>query len=104
MSDLKTETRSHSEVPVSHGAEGGAAEGIQAVDEDQRAGQVLPPLGDGVPHPVQAEVELLDHVPVAVPDVGSPRQEEVVGWFPHALKGRGQTESGRGYKGIKGML
>lgn len=78
---------SHSEISVSDGTEGGTAEGIQAVDKDQRAGQVLPPLGDGVPHLVQAEVELLDHVSVAVPDVGGPRQEEVVGRLPHALKG-----------------
>lgn len=48
---------------------------------------MLPPLGDGAPHLVQAEVELLDHVSVAVPDVGGPGQEEVVGWLPHALKG-----------------
>lgn len=48
---------------------------------------MLPPLGDGVPHLVQAEVQLLDHVTVAVPDVGRPRQEEVVGWLPHGLNG-----------------
>ena len=48
---------------------------------------MLPPLGDRVPHLVQADVELLDHVAVAVSDVGRPSQQEVVGWLPHALKG-----------------
>lgn len=78
---------SDSKISVSGGAEGGAAEGVEAVNEDERAGQVLPPLGDGVPHLVQAQVELLDHVPVAVPDVGRPRQQEVVRRLPHGLKG-----------------
>lgn len=79
---------SHGKVSVPRGAEGGTAEGVEAVDEDERAGQVLPPLGDGVPHLVQAQVELLDHVSVAVPHVGGPGQEEVVRRLPHALKGR----------------
>lgn len=47
---------------------------------------MLPPFGDGVPHLVQAEVELLDHVTVAVPNMGGPRQEKVIGWLPHGLK------------------
>lgn len=47
---------------------------------------MLPPLGDRVPHLVQAEVELLDHVSVAVPHMGGPGQEEVVRRLPHALK------------------
>lgn len=78
--------RSHSEVSVPDGAEGGASEAVQAVDQDQRARQVLPPFGDGVPHPVKAHVKLLDDVAVAVANVGGPGQEEVVGWFPHALR------------------
>lgn len=47
---------------------------------------MLPPFGDGVPHLVQAHMKLLDDVPVAVANVGGPGQEEVVGWFPHALR------------------
>lgn len=47
---------------------------------------MLPPFGDGVPHLVKAHVKLLDYVPVAVANVGGPGQEEVVGWFPHALR------------------
>lgn len=31
-------------------------------------------------------MKLLDYVPVAVTNVGGPGQEEVVGWFPHALR------------------
>lgn len=31
-------------------AEGGAPQGVQAVDQDERAGQVLPAFGDGVFH------------------------------------------------------
>lgn len=82
----KVSKRSHSEISVPDGAEGGASEAVQAVDQDERARQVLPPFGDGVPHPVQAHVKLLDHIPVAVANVGGPGQEEVVGWFPHALR------------------
>lgn len=77
---------SYREISVPNGTEGGTAEGIQAVDQDERPSQVLPPLGDGVPHPVQAQVKLLDHVSVAVTDMGRPGQEEVVGRLPHALK------------------
>lgn len=77
---------SHSEISVPDGTEGGASEAIQAVDQDQRARQVLPPFGDGVPHPVKAHVKLLDHVAVAVANVGGPGQQEVVGGFPHALR------------------
>lgn len=47
---------------------------------------MFPPLSDGVPHFVQAVVEFLDHVPVAVPNVGRPRQQEIIRWFPHGLK------------------
>lgn len=65
------------------GAEGGAPEHIQAVDEDERARQVFPALGDGALHLVQAHVQLLDHVPVAVPNLGRPGQQEVIGWLPH---------------------
>ncbi|TNN47062.1 hypothetical protein EYF80_042736 [Liparis tanakae] len=37
---------------------------------------------------VPAQVELLDHVPVAVPHVGRPCQQEVVGRLPHGLEGQ----------------
>ncbi len=37
-------------VVLSGGAEGGAPQGVQAVDQDERAGQVLPAFGDGVLH------------------------------------------------------
>lgn len=69
------------------GAEGGASEHVQAVDEDEGAGQVLPSLGDGVLHTVQAQVQLLNHIAVAVPDLGRPCQQEVVRWLPHCLSG-----------------
>lgn len=78
---------SYCEIPTADGTEGGTAEGVQAVDQDECASQVLPPLGDGVPHPVQAHVELLDHITVAVTNVGGPGQEEVIGRLPHALEG-----------------
>lgn len=61
------------EVILSGGAEGGAPEDVQAVDEDERARQVFPALGDGALHLVQAHVKLLDHVPVTVSDLGRPR-------------------------------
>lgn len=71
---------------LSGGAEGRAPQGVQAVDQDERASQVLPAFGDGVLHLVQAHVQLLDHIPVAVPNLGSPRHQEVVGWLPHGLQ------------------
>lgn len=73
-------------VVLSGGAEGRAPQGIQAVDQDERASQVLPAFGDGVLHLVQAYVQLLDHIPVAVTDLGSPCDQEVVGWLPHGLQ------------------
>lgn len=78
--------RSNSEISVTDGTEGRTSERVQAVDQDQCACQVLPPFGDGVPHLVKAHMKLLDYVPVAVANVGGPGQEEVVGWFPHALR------------------
>lgn len=80
---------SHSKISISCRTEGRTAKGIEAVDKYKCARQVLPPLGDGVPHLVQAKVELLDHISVAIPNMGSPRQQEVIGWFPHRLKGSG---------------
>ena len=68
------------------GAEGGAPQGVQAVDQDECARQVLPAFGDGVLHLVQAHVQLLDHVPVAVPDLSRPRDQEVVRRLPHGLR------------------
>lgn len=37
-------------VILSGRVKGGAPQGIQAVDQDERAGQVLPTFGDGVLH------------------------------------------------------
>jgi len=68
------------------GAEGGAPQGLQAVDEEERAGQVLPALGDGVLHLVDAHVQLLDHVSVAVADLSGPRDQEVIRRLPHGLQ------------------
>lgn len=67
------------------GTEGGAPEHVKAVDEDDCSCEVLPPLGDGVLHAVQAQVQLLDHVPVTVANLGRPRQQEVVRRLPHGL-------------------
>lgn len=92
----KVSRHSHGEISVSSGAEGGAAEAVQAVDQDQRARQVLPPFGDGVPHPVQAHVELLDDVAVAVSNVGGPGEEEVIRWLPHALRTEQSRERSSG--------
>lgn len=77
---------SYCKITVADRTESSTAQGVQAVDQDECASQVLPPLGDGVPHPVQAHVELLDYVTVAVTNVGGPGQEEVISWFPHALE------------------
>lgn len=76
---------SYCKITVADGTEGSTSECVQAVDQDECASQVLPPLGDGVPHPVQAHMELLDYIPVTVANMGGPGQEEVIGWFPHAL-------------------
>lgn len=70
------------------GAEGSCPQHVQGVDEDQGACQVLPALGDGVLHLVQPRVQLLDDIPVAVPHLAAPGQQEVVCWLPHGL-GRG---------------
>lgn len=75
-------------VILSRGAEGGAPQDIQAVDQDERAGQVLPAFGDGVLHLVQAHVKLLDHIPVAIANLSCPRDQEVVCRLPHGLQTR----------------
>ena len=67
-------------------AEGRAPQGVQAVDQDEGPCQVSPALGDGVLHLVQAQVQLLQDVPVAVPDLSRPRHQEVVRRLPHGLK------------------
>ena len=79
------------------GAEGGASECVQAVDQDEGASQVLPTPGDGVLHLVQAQVELLDHIPIAVPYLGSPCYQKVICRLPHGLerRGRGREEERR---------
>lgn len=76
-----------SKVTIAGGTEGCTLEDVEAVDQDERASQVLPSLGDGVPHLVQTHVELLDDIAIAVPNVRCPRQQEVIGWFPHGLMG-----------------
>lgn len=67
------------------GAEGGAPQHVEAVDEDECACEMFPALGDGVLHAVQTQLELLDHVAVAVADLSRPRQQEVVRRLPHGL-------------------
>lgn len=80
-------------VVLSGGAEGGAPQGVQAVDQDECASQVFPAFGDGVLHLVQAHVQLLDHIPVAVTDLSGPRDQEVIRRLPHGL----QTERGQSH-------
>lgn len=67
------------------GAEGRAPQHVEAVDEDESSCEMFPALGDGILHAVQTQLELLDHVTVAVADLCSPRQQEVVCWLPHGL-------------------
>lgn len=75
-------------VVLSRGAESRAPQDIQAVDQDERASQVLPAFGDGVLHLVQAHVKLLDHIPVAIANLSCPRDQEVVCRLPHGLQTR----------------
>lgn len=74
------------------GAEGSCPQHVQGVDEDQGAREVLPALGDGVLHLVQPRVQLLDDVPVAVPHLAAPGEQEVVRWLPHGLGTGGDRE------------
>lgn len=76
------------------GAEGGCPQHVQGVDEDQGAREVLPALGDGVLHLVQPRVQLLDDIPVAVPHLAAPGEQEVVCWLPHGLGRRGDSREG----------
>lgn len=73
--------------------EGRAPQGVQAVDQDQGASQVLPPLGYRVLHLVQTQMKLLDHVSVTVPDLSRPRHQEVVRRLPHGLWADGEMDS-----------
>lgn len=65
---------------------GRASKQVEAIDKDKGAGEVFPAFGDGILHPVQAHVQFVDDIAVTVPNLSSPRQQEVVGWFPHGLK------------------
>lgn len=69
-------------------AEGGAPKEIQTVDKDEGASDVSPALGDGVLHFVQSSVKFLNHIPVTVPNLGCPCDQEVIGRFPHGLSER----------------
>lgn len=73
------------EVVLRGRTKGRAPEHVQAVDEDEGTSEVLPAFGKGVLHAVQAQVQLLDHVTVTVPDLSRPRQQEVVRRLPHGL-------------------
>jgi len=89
----RSEVRGSSDgvVFLNGGAEGGAPQRLQAVDKDEGARQVLPAFSDGVLHFVQAHVQLLDHVSVAVADLSGPRDQEVIRRLPHGLQTKGQT-------------
>lgn len=65
-------TRSNHKVVLVRRAEGSCSQNVQGVHQDQRPREVFPALGDGVLHPVQACVQLLDDIPVAVPDLVAP--------------------------------
>lgn len=66
--------RSNHKVVLVGRTEGSRSQDVQGVHEDEGAREVLPALGDGVLHPVQAGVQLLDDIPVAVPDLVAPGQ------------------------------
>lgn len=70
-----------------HGTEGRGSQDVQGVYQDQGPREVLPALGDGVLHLVQADVQFLDDIPVAVPYLVAPGEEKVVGGLPHGLDG-----------------
>ena len=80
-------TCSNHEVIMVHGTEGRGSQDVQGVYQDQGPREVLPALGDGVLHLVQADVQFLDDIPVAVPDLVAPGEEKVVGGLPHGLDG-----------------
>lgn len=52
-------TCSNHEVTVVHGTEGRGSQDVQGVYQDQGPREVLPALGDGVLHLVQADVQFL---------------------------------------------
>lgn len=64
--------RSNHKVVLVRGTEGSCSQNVQGVHQDQRPREVFPALGDGVLHPVQACVQLLDDIPVAVADLVTP--------------------------------
>lgn len=82
------EVELNGDVILKGGAKGGASKQVEAIDKDKRAGEVFPAFGDWILHPVQAHVQFVDDVAVTVTDLSCPRQQEVVGWFPHGLKWR----------------
>lgn len=65
-------TLSNHEVVVVGRTEGSCSQNVQGVHQDQSPREVFPTLGDGVFHLVQAYVQLLDDIPVAVPDLVAP--------------------------------
>lgn len=83
------------EVVLVRGAEGSCSQNVQTVHQDQGPREVFPALGDGVLHPVQARVQLLDDIAVAVPDLVAPGQQEVIRGFPHGLDGEGAPNGRR---------
>lgn len=88
MSKLNSEEAElNSEIILRGGAKGGASKQVEAIDKDKGAGEMFPAFGDWILHPVQAHVQFVDDVAVTVADLSGPRQQEVVGWFPHGLKG-----------------
>lgn len=82
------EVELNGDVIMRGGAKGRASKQVEAIDKDKRAGEVFPAFGDWILHPVQAHVQFVDDVAVTVTDLSGPRQQEVVGWFPHGLKWR----------------
>lgn len=70
---------------LSSRAEGGEAQDVQAIDQDQCASQMFPAFGDRILHLVQACVQLLYHISVAVTNLRSPCDQEVIRWLPHGL-------------------
>ena len=66
--------------------EGRVLKDIEAVHRDERACQVPPLSGGGVFHFIQDQVQILDHVPVAVSIMQTPGVQEVIGRLPHGLK------------------
>lgn len=59
---------------------------IEAVHSDECPSQVSPLSGDGVFHFIQGQVQILDHVSVAVTVTQTPGVQKVIGRLPHGLE------------------